>query len=394
MSDEDPRGEDPLPPRGAATTASSAAAVVVPTTKAMFPPLPEVLGARTPAIGAGDDAVVVLKNPLAESAASAAVAAVATQQRFVRVARAEGGYARSVLASATSAALDTRKPHWFSCQLCFYWERPAALAALVPAPVWESLVLSVDRQLRLETRPLWRYMLGPWLSALVALSLIAPGAAKIAADVALGPPPGRSRPNVGSAGIMLVAIGVMIAFCTVFWWGVMRGCLADAQRAAAGRVADFFNATLAPWIRDEHARLAKSGAATTALAPTAVSPARSSSIVAAAVSPPPPVLAAHACYCPSSMPVEHNPFDRDEDDNLIWDGTPFVMPSPVGALAQLTAPLGRGGGRRAMPVLHVVVGVPAFQHPLYGSSCCGLSGREYADVYADEVVAQDVAVPR
>ena len=129
-----------------------------------------------------------------------------------------------------------------------------------------------------------------------------------------------------------------------------RGNIDLAQRAAAARAAHAVNSTLAPHF---------------VAAVTAASGGRP--------------CARCACSGPLHTPVEY----RDDDSDC--GGEDFSVPDPAGAAGGLTAPIPSGQGCCLLPMLHVALGVPAFQHPLYETRCGGKTGREHQYVYADEV---------
>jgi hypothetical protein len=179
----------------------------------------------------------------------------------------------------------------------------------------------------------------------------APGAALLWEALDRGPRPGKSRVEIDAAPIALLMIGFFaLLIAVVLGACVGRGNMDLAQEDAAARAAHLVNSTLAPQFV---------------------------AAVAAANGGRPCALC--ACFCPLHTPTEF----RDDDSDC--GGEDFSVPNPAGAEERLTAPSPSGQGCRRVPVLHIALGVPAFQHPLYETRCGGKSGREHEYVFADEV---------
>jgi hypothetical protein len=271
------------------------------------------------------------------------------QPRYVRTV-AKGPYAGALVAAATSAPL-TEEGAWLTGELRFAWRLPARLAPLVPPAAWAALVDALDGELRRGTQRLWRHLLPCYVGLALSISLLAPGAALLWEALDRGPRPGKSRVEVDAAPIALLMFGFFGLLVSAVL-GACVGCgnIDLAQQEAAAQAAHLVNSTLAPQF------VAAVGAANGGRA-----------------------CALCACFCPLHTPVEY----RDDDSDC--GGEDFSVPNPAGAEERLTAPTPSGQGSRRVPVLHVALGVPAFQHPLYETRCGGESGREHEYVFADEV---------
>jgi hypothetical protein len=286
----------------------------------------------------------MITNPIAQHSSNVSD----LRPRFVRVGK--GAYAGALVAAATSAPL-TEGGAWLTGGLRFSWRMPERLAPHVPPAAWAALVGALDGELRQSTRRLWLYLLPCYAGLALSVCLIAPGAALLWAALDRGPRPGKSRVDVDAGPIVLLFLG----FFALLISGVLGACVGCgnidlAQHDAAVRAAHLVNSTLAPQF--VAAVAAASGGRPCALC---------------------------ACFCPLHMPTE---FRDDDSDNGEED---FSVPDPAGAEEKLTAPTLSGQGCRRAPVLHVALGVPAFQHPLYETRCGGASGREHEYVYADEI---------
>ena len=219
------------------------------------------------------------------------------------------------------------------------------------AAAWAALVGALDGELRRDTQRLWRHLVPLYVGLALSIGLIAPGAALLWQALERGPRPGMSRPEVDAAAIALLMFG----FFTLLISALLGACVGSvnmglAQQDAAARAAHLVNSTLAPQF--VAAVAAASGGRACALC---------------------------ACFCPLHTPMEY----RDDDSDC--GGEDLSVPDPAGAEARLTAPTPSGQGCRSVPVLHIALGVPAFQHPLYETRCGGASGREHEYVFADEV---------
>jgi hypothetical protein len=210
-------------------------------------------------------------------------------------------------------------------------------------------VEALDVELRAGTQRLWLHFVPCYAGLAVSLSLIAPGAVLLWQALDRGPRPGKSRVEVDPASIALLMFGLFGLLVSLVLGACMgRSSVELAQQEAAARAAHLVNSSLAPQFV---AAVAASGGGACALS---------------------------ACFCPKHTPVEY----RDDDSDCDGD---FSVPDPAGAEGRLTAPLPCGQGSQRAPVLHVALGVPAFQHPLYETRCGGESGREHEYVFADEV---------
>jgi hypothetical protein len=269
--------------------------------------------------------------------------------RFVRAVD-KGPYACALVAAATSTPL-TEGGAWLTGELRFSWRLPQRLAPLVPPAAWAALVDALDAELRRGTQRLWLHLLPCFVGLALSASLIAPGVALLWQALDRGPRPGKSRVDVDAAPIVLLMLGFFGLLVSAVL-GACVGCgnIDLAQRAAAARAAHAVNSTLAPQF--VAAVAAASGGGPCALC---------------------------ACYCPLHTPTEY----RDDDSDC--GGEDFSVPNPAGAEGRLTAPIPSGQGCCPVPVLHVALGVRAFQHPLYETRCGGETGNEHQYVYADEV---------
>lgn len=221
----------------------------------------------------------------------------------------------------------------------------------MPPAAWAALVDAVDSELRRGTQRLWLHLVPCYVGLAVSVCLIAPGAALLWEALDRGPRPGKSRAQIDAAPIALLMVGFFsLLVSAVLGFCVGRGNMDLAQHDAAVRAAHLVNSTLAPQF---------------VAAVTAATGGRACALC--------------ACFCPLHAPIE----PRDDDSDC--DGEDFSVPDPAGAEGRLTAPTSSGQGCRRVPVLHVAVGVPAFQHPLYETRRAGESGREHAYVFADEV---------
>ena len=271
------------------------------------------------------------------------------QPRFVRTVS-KGLYAGALIAAATSATL-TEEGSWLTGELRFSWRLPQRFVPLVPPAAWATLVDALDGELRRGTQRLWLHLLPCYVGLILSISLLAPGAALLWEALDRGPRPGKSRVDIDAGPIVLLMIGFFaLLISTGLGVCVGRGNMDLAQQEAAIRAALLVNSTLAPQF------VAAVAAANGGLA-----------------------CALCACFCPLHTPVEF----RDDDSDC--GGEDFSVPDPAGAEGRLTAPSASGQGCRRVPVLHVALGVPAFQHPLYETRCGGESGREHEYVFADEV---------
>ncbi len=269
--------------------------------------------------------------------------------RFVRT-MSKGSYKSALVAAATSAPL-TEEAAWLTGGLRFSWRIPERIAPLVPPAAWAALVDALDGELRRDTQRLWLHLVPCYVGLALSTCLIAPGAALLWEALDRGPRPGKSRVEVDAAPIALLMFGFFaLLISVVLGTCVGRGNIELAQQEAAVRACHLVNSTLAPQF--VAAVAAANGGRACALC---------------------------ACFCPLHMPVEY----RDDDSDC--DGEDFSVPDPAGAEGRLTAPTSSGHGCRRVPVLHVALGVPAFQHPLYETRCGGESGRENEYVFADEV---------
>lgn len=288
----------------------------------------------------------MILNPLNQLPSNGSVSDL--PPRFVRAVR-KGIYASALVAAATSAPL-AEEGAWLTCELRFSWRIPARIAPLVPPAAWAALVHALDAELRRDTQRLWLHLVPCLVGLVLSFSLLAPGAALLWQALERGPRPGKTRVDVDAAPIALLMFGFFSLLISVVLGAcVGRGNIDLAQQAAAARAAQFVNATLAP------------------------------QFVAAVAAASGGRAALCACFCPLHTPTEY----RDDDSDC--GGEDFSVPDPAGAEGRLTAPTPSGQGCRRVPVLHIALGVPAFQHPLYETRCGGESGREHEYVFADEV---------
>lgn len=258
-----------------------------------------------------------------------------------------GLYRSSLLAASTSEELNAHSS-WLTDQLCFRWHRPVTLS-MIPNELWNRWMNEISVMLNQETIHVWKLHFITYFVIMIGLSLITPGSVGLAADIAKGPPPGKSRPNITNSNIILISIGVMILFCAIVSRILITSEIQAVQIRAAHLIAGKINSQLSRRVSSEFIDAWDKKASS------------------------PPQIILSACYCPRHIPNEYK--DDDSDCGSNEKDEEFLVPSPDSPEVQ--SPLPPAPHRRAFPVLHIAVGVPAFQHPLYNS--------RHEGVFADEV---------
>jgi len=264
-----------------------------------------------------------------------------------------GVYRSSLLASSTSEELTTQT-NWLTGQLDFKWKKPLTLI-MIPNTLWNNWMNEINVMLSKETMHVWKWHFITYFILLIGISLSIPGCIGLAADFAKGPPTGKSRPIITSSNIVLLSIGIMILFCALVSRILIASEIQSVQIRAAHLVAGKINAQLSQRVSSEFK----------ASWNNKISPS--------------PSITLSACYCPRNVPNEYK--DDDSDGGSNEKDEDFLTPCPDSI--EIQSPLPPAPHRRAFPVLHIAVGVPAFQHPLYyvRNEC----------VFADEV-DRDVTV--